>query len=160
MILYHGSPVIVEKPDISLSRDALDFGRGFYTTPLKHQAEWWAAKLKLKQNTNGFVSSYELDEPAMRETATVLEFSEHNEAWLDFIIANRFRQYHSTQYDVVIGGVANDKVFNVLQMYVDGNYDKQEAIRRLRYHKPNVQYCFCSQSVIDRFIRFVSAEKL
>ena len=34
MILYHGSYVEVSKPDISHSRLNVDFGRGFYTTPI------------------------------------------------------------------------------------------------------------------------------
>ena len=32
MILYHGSTVPVEKPEIRISESFLDFGTGFYTT--------------------------------------------------------------------------------------------------------------------------------
>lgn len=35
MILYHGSYCIVEEPNISYSRDSLDFGKGFYLTDIK-----------------------------------------------------------------------------------------------------------------------------
>lgn len=35
MILYHGSYTVVDKPNISYSRDNVDFGKGFYTTPIK-----------------------------------------------------------------------------------------------------------------------------
>jgi len=38
MQLFHGSYLAVEKPDISFSRDNVDFGRGFYTTPIREQA--------------------------------------------------------------------------------------------------------------------------
>ncbi|MDR1827542.1 MAG: DUF3990 domain-containing protein [Methylobacteriaceae bacterium] len=38
MILYHGSSVAVERPDLAYARAMTDFGRGFYTTPLKDQA--------------------------------------------------------------------------------------------------------------------------
>lgn len=35
MILYHGSSLAVPHPDLTHSRRNLDFGRGFYTTPIK-----------------------------------------------------------------------------------------------------------------------------
>lgn len=39
MILYHGSKVIVERPDVVHSRRRVDFGPGFYATPLIEQAK-------------------------------------------------------------------------------------------------------------------------
>ena len=56
--------------------------------------------------------------------------------------------------------VANDKVFDTIQLYLDGLIDKQESIKRLRYDRPNMQYCFRSQAVIDEFLEFVSSEVL
>ena len=38
MILYHTSSLEIQKPNVSFSRDRLDFGKGFYLTPLKEQA--------------------------------------------------------------------------------------------------------------------------
>ena len=48
----------------------------------------------------------------------------------------------ATDNDLVVGGVANDKVFNTVELFFDGLIDKAEAIKRLRYEKPNVQICF------------------
>ena len=56
-----------------------------------------------------------------------------------------------TDYDVVIGGVANDKVFNTVELFFDGLIDKTEAIRRLRYEKPNLQICFRFQKALEDF---------
>ena len=39
MILYHGSYVEVSNPDLSYSRENLDFGKGFYTTTIYEQAK-------------------------------------------------------------------------------------------------------------------------
>ena len=39
MILYHASTSVIELPDILHSRDCLDFGRGFYLTIFREQAE-------------------------------------------------------------------------------------------------------------------------
>ena len=42
MIIYHGSYTEVRKPDIKYSRINLDFGRGFYVTPIEEQAKNWS----------------------------------------------------------------------------------------------------------------------
>lgn len=44
MIVYHGSVIAVENPSVALSKDFLDFGRGFYITYFKEQAEKWAKR--------------------------------------------------------------------------------------------------------------------
>lgn len=46
MILYHGSFLEVAKPDLVHSRHNVDFGRGFYVTPLYEQAVKWCGKFK------------------------------------------------------------------------------------------------------------------
>lgn len=48
----------------------------------------------------------------------------------------------ATDNDLVVGGVANDKVFNTVELFFGGLIGKAEAIKRLRYEKPNVQICF------------------
>ena len=65
----------------------------------------------------------------------------NSEEWLDFILNCRSGK-DSTDYDFVVGGVANDKVFNTVELFFDGLIDKTEAINRLRYEKPNQQMCF------------------
>ena len=158
MILYHGSYVAVVKPDISFSRNNVDFGRGFYTTPIKEQAESWSKRFKRKYGQS-VVSVYSIDESLLRNDALVLEFDSYSEEWLDFIIICR-RGETIGDYDVVIGGVANDKVFDTLQLYFDGLIDKTESIKRLRYEKPNIQYCFRNQIIIEKYLNFISNEVL
>lgn len=51
MNVYHGSDVIVEKPQILQSNRLLDFGIGFYTTSNKEQAIRWAEKVSIRNNT-------------------------------------------------------------------------------------------------------------
>lgn len=64
MIIYHGSYTVVEHPDISFSRDNIDFGKGFYTTPIKDQATKWAEKFK-KQHRSSIISIFEIDEASI-----------------------------------------------------------------------------------------------
>ena len=158
MILYHGSYLTVEKPDISFSRNNLDFGRGFYTTPIKEQAANWSKRFKRKHGQS-VVSSYKVDEPALRGCESVLAFEDYSDEWLDFIISCR-RRKNIGDYAVIIGGAANDKVFDTIQLFLDGLIDKTAAITRLRYEKPNIQYCFRSQQIIDKYLIFISSEVL
>jgi len=156
MMVYHGSYLAVEKPDIAFSRNNLDFGRGFYVTPIREQAISWAARFKRKRGQS-VISAYSLDESQLNKNASILIFDTYSENWLDFIIACR-RGETIGEYDVVIGGIANDRVFDTIQLYLDGLVDKAASLQRLRYDKPNMQYCFRSQCVINEYLKFDYSE--
>ena len=87
----------------------------------------------------------------------ILKFDSYSEEWLDFILNCRTRN-DSADYDIVIGGVANDKVFNTVELYFDSLIDKKEAIRRLRYEKPNLQVCFRTQKALDGYLHYEGSE--
>ena len=156
MILYHGSYVAVENPDISFSRDRLDFGRGFYVTPIKAQAVNWSRRFLARRNIS-VVSAYVIDEQTLIEEAKTLKFESYTEEWLDFIVSCR-SGLDSSDYDLVIGGVANDRVFDTVQLYLDELIEKYEAIKRLMYGEPNIQYTFRSQKIINKHLNFISCE--
>lgn len=157
MILYHGSNIEVVKPDLHYSRKNVDFGMGFYTTPLYEQAVKWCGKFK-RRGGQGIVSHYFFDEKQYN-AFKILKFDSYSEEWLDFILNCRSGN-DTSDYDIVIGGVANDKVFNTVELYFDNLIDKSEAIKRLRYEKPNQQICFRTQAVMDGFLRFEGSEKV
>ena len=69
------------------------------------------------------------------------------------------REQDNSKYDLVIGGVANDKVFNTVELYFDGLIDKNEAIKRLRYEKPNLQICFRTARALSA-LRFLRSEQV
>jgi hypothetical protein len=150
MKLYHGSFTAIPTPDLSFSRDTTDFGKGFYTTTIQLQAEKWAARYK-RRHGSGVVSVYEIDEGELRKNASVLEFGTYSVEWLDFIIKCR-GGLPAGNYDLIIGGIANDDVFNTLTVFFRGFINKTEAIKRLCYEKPNVQYCFKTQSFMDKYL--------
>ena len=157
MILYHGSYMEVQQPDLKHSRQAVDFGRGFYTTPLYEQAKKWCERFT-KQGKCAFISKYTFDETKLEEFK-VLKFDDYSEEWLEFVLNCR-RKIDTSSYDVVIGGVANDKVFNTVELYFDNLIDKKEAIQRLKYEKPNLQICFRSEKVIKSGLDFEGSERL
>lgn len=157
MIIYHGSYMKVSKPDIVHSRRRVDFGKGFYATPLRQQAKKWCDKFK-SFGKKGIISKYTFDETAYSKLK-VLIFKSYSEEWLDFILACRTRK-DIFDYDIVIGGVANDKVFNTVELYFDNLIDKIETIKRLKYEKPNLQICFRTQTAIDKYLHFEGCEEV
>ena len=154
MILYHGSYLEIAEPDLTHSRPNVDFGRGFYVTPMYAQALKWCGKFK-RRGRDGIISRYVFDEGREAELKT-LKFDSYSEDWLDFILNCR-RGKDTTDYDLVAGGVANDKVFNTVELFFDGLIDKKEAIERLRYEKPNLQICFRTEKALE-FLHFERSE--
>jgi len=63
-------------------------------------------------------------------------------------------------YDVVSGGVANDKVFNTVDLYFAGVITKDEALGRLKYEKPNHQLCILNGQMLDRHLHFIKADRV
>ena len=82
MILYHGSYIMVDKPDLLHSRSNVDFGKGFYVTPLYEQAAKWCGKF-LRRGKSGIVSKYTLDEDKF-DKLRILRFESYSEEWLSF----------------------------------------------------------------------------
>jgi len=150
----------IERPDLSFSRKKTDFGQGFYVTPIKEQAVNWARRFSYKGGIC-VVSTYAFpDTPDVKlsDNIRVLEFDSHSFEWLDFITNCRLGMPGDETWDLVIGGVANDKVFDTIQLFFDKLITAEAAIARLRYNKPNFQYCFKKQTLIDKHLRFKSAE--
>ena len=157
MRLYHASTIVIEKPDVLHSRDKLDFGRGFYLTMFREQAIRYAERFT-RRGREAFVNEYELDE----ETPgyNVKSFPSYDEEWLDYVALCRKGQQPEQAYDAVSGGVANDKVFNTVDLYFAGIITKEEALGRLKYEKPNHQLCVLNGQMLDRHLHFINAEKV
>lgn len=157
MIVYHGSWMEVSSPDTIHSRKAVDFGQGFYVTPIWEQAEKWSERFK-RSGKKAVVSCYQLDDAAFIH-CKCLRFETYSEGWLDFILSCRTEKDTSC-YDIVIGGVANDKVYNTVELYFENLIDKGEAIKRLQYEKPNLQICLRTQTVIEKYLTFEGSKTI
>ena len=157
MIVYHGSNQPVEFPDVLHSRPKVDFGAGFYVTPLWDQAISWAERFK-QRGPSAFITEYVLDDEVLSLPRT-LQFAEYSEEWLDFIMACRNGK-KVQDWDVIMGGVANDQVFDTVQLFTSGLIDKSTALGRLKYQKPNYQICLRTQEIIDQYLHFTRSRKI
>lgn len=156
MIVWHGGAVEVSAPDLVHSRKAVDFGPGFYVTPIREQAERWCEKRKRRTGV-ACLSRYAYDETTAADLK-VLRFDTYSESWLDFIVACRAEKDVSS-WDVVIGGVANDKVFDTLEAFFDGFATKAQTIERLQMQQPNLQICFRTQAALSA-LKYLGCEVL
>ena len=156
MKLYHGSTVIVDKPLVSYGRNNLDFGKGFYTTDIQSQAEKWVQRF-ISLGKKGIISIYDFDDSDIFTKYRYKQFQKYNEDWLDFILACRDGSKEYLNYDIIEGGIANDKVFNTVELYFSGLIDKSTALQRLKFEKPNNQICFINQNVLDALLKFESS---
>lgn len=156
MIVYHSSYTSVELPEVRYSRDFLDFGKGFYLTSLYDQAVKYAQRFKRRKN-QAWLSSYEFE--FNPEDWKILQFDSYDREWLIFV-SNCRSGNDNTDYDLVIGGIANDRVIQTIERYFTGELSENEALGLLKYEKPNIQYCIRSQRMLDECLRHKNSERL
>ena len=149
MILYHGSNTYIEEIDLSKSKPNKDFGKGFYLSDNKPQAEQMAKFKALTLGGEPIVTTFEVDDNILSNTNLKVKcFSEYSQDWADFVFANREGNKTDT-YDIVYGPIANDKIGLQMRKLKDGNIDKAEFLNRLKYMQGvTYQYYFGTESAI------------
>lgn len=157
MKLYHSSNVVVEHPDTKHSRKYLDFGCGFYLTSLYDQAVRYAQRFK-RRGQQAWLNTYEFS--LCDETQwNIKRFDAYDEHWLDFVALCRDGK-DVGNYDMIIGGIANDRVIITLDRYFAGEIPQDEALGLLRFEKPNVQYCIRSERMLQECLTYIESEQV
>jgi len=146
MKVYHGSYIEVSIIDLSKCEIGRDFGKGFYVTKLREQAEFWAKRKGRIKNTDGFVTEYTFFENAYKHcNLNVLRFDGYSEDWLDFVVANRSPNAIMHDYDIVEGPVANDDIAQRIFVYLNGKISKEDFLEELKFkYQPSHQIAFCT----------------
>ena len=147
MIVYHGSTVEVNEPEIRIEKFNKDLYFGFYCTTFENQAIRWATRFG-----DGVVNVYEYDD---RNMLNILRFEEMTEDWLDFIVS--CRSGHSHNYDIVEGPMADDTIYNYVQGFIDGKYSREMFWNLARFKKPTHQISFHTISALDT-LEYVGSE--
>ena len=157
MILYHGSNIAIETIDLSKSKPNKDFGKAFYLSEQKQQAEEMAAFTVERFGGNPIVTAFEFDESCLN-TAQIRykSFNEYSREWADFILANRDADTETNihDYDIIYGPIANDSVGRQIFNLKEGYIDFEEFMKRLHYMKGiTFQFAFCTELAISKLIR-------
>lgn len=155
MRLYHGSTCVIEHPDVTRSRPNLDFGQGFYLTSYREQAERWALRKSQFANETPVVNVYDISDDF--SSLNVLSFPENDANWVDFVCRCRRGARDYLDYDLIIGGVADDKVYEAVSMYFRGYWDMETTLQALSYYERNDQYCFVSQKATDAALTYLES---
>lgn len=149
MTVYHGSYASIKNPQIIIGKNTKDFGVGFYCTIIREQAERWA-----KRYNTPMINTYTV---RLDSSLNILEFKEMTEEWLDFIIACRHGEPHD--YDIVIGAMANDQIYNFIADYMDGIITREQFWTMAKFKYPTHQISFCSEKSL-KCLEFVSSEEV
>ena len=150
--LYHGSKDGI-KGDISAtkSRETCDFGRGFYTGDYVEQAE-----LLIKDMGSArLLYTLGVDISKMR----CMDLREKLEEWVLYILCNRneinYLEYpHLTNYidrykdyDVIIGLIADDRLFEALDLFAIGSLTFEGLVYCLTKVSLGNQYVFKNDNI-------------
>lgn len=157
MVLYHGSNIIVNKPQLIEQKRGLDFGPGFYLTTSEDQAVRFS-KIVLKRRKTGsaMVNVYTFDLDEAEKTLAVRKFNGADIEWLRFVVENRLKAYSGNDYDVVIGVVANDTVMPTIQAHLSGFINEEAALITLKTSKLVDQVCLKTERALS-LLHFNSA---
>ena len=167
--VYHGSYMVVDKPDLKKCRSGKDFGKGFYLTTDKEQAIRFA-KIVAKRNgtESGFISEFVI---SSLDGLGTFEFESTDREWLDCIIGNRVSEYKEfagpwLKYDVICGKIADDDTSQTINAYMAGAYGEigsdsavNFAVAMFKPEKLKNQICLKTTKAIKR-ISFVSSQEV
>ncbi len=152
MIVYHGSYTEIFDIDLSKSQSNKDFGKGFYVTKFRNHAESWAVNIARRYHQKPFVTEFMFYERAFEEDRyKVLRFDDYNEDWLNFVILNRDPSFTVNQhdYDLIEGPIADDKVQNRINDFLEDLISKDDFLKELKYHEKTHQICFCTMNALQ-----------
>jgi hypothetical protein len=152
--VYHGGTEPIEHPLVSAGRLGLDFGQGFYVTAMREQAELWADRMARRRKADKILSVYTLDMGALRKKYSYLFFPKYDSDWLNFIANSRTGKRPWANYDCIEGGIANDRVIDMVEAYIAGTATAEFALSELSKHQPNHQICILNQQAIDECLHF------
>ena len=100
----------------------------------------------LGESTKQYVNIYEYTE---NKELNILKFQEATEEWIKFVFMNRQSDELVHKYDIVMGPVADDNLYQVLVGYENGVYNMQETIKRLKTYLLSNQISFHTLKALE-----------
>ena len=171
LTIFHGSPIIIEKPIYGYGNPHNDYGVGFYcTTELELAKEWGT-----KNGEVGYANEYELNLKGLK----ILDLTDSKYSiltWIAILVANREitskfietykdeLEYLKTyeldvfKYDVVIGYRADDAYFAFPRDFVSNNLSLEKLQEIFFLGKLGTQIVLVSKKAFES-LSFVKAHK-
>lgn len=160
--LYHGSPVIVEKPEADKGKSNNDYGKGFYCTEHIELAKEWACG----QATDGYVNHYTLN----LTNLSVLNLTDDNFTilnWLAILVQNRSLRLSTPiakhgkewlvtrflpdycDFDVIVGYRADDSYFSFARSFLSNEISLTQLSHAMKLGKLGEQIVLKSQKAFE-----------
>ena len=170
LILFHGSPEIIQTPEFGKGKSYNDYGKGFYCTEHLELAKEWACT----ENSDGYANKYELE----TEGLSILNLSSEEYTILHWLaLLMQYRQFRVstpvmkrgmgwlkehflidlTPYDVIIGYRADDSYFSFARAFMNNEISLSQLSYAMRLGKLGEQFVLKSPTAFDR-IKFISYE--
>ena len=170
MILYHGSPEIIQTPVYGKGKEYNDYGRGFYCTEHLELAKEWACT----EDEDGYANKYEIDFSGLSvlnlsgEEYTILHWLALLMKYRSFRISTPVMKRGAewleenflldlTSYDVVIGYRADDSYFTFARAFVNNEISLAQLAYAMRLGKLGEQCVIKSPDAFEK-LRFLSYE--
>ncbi len=151
MRLYHGSNLEINDVDFSQCRPYKDFGKGFYTTEIKEQADKMSVRVSNIYGGSPFVTEFDFDESALNsKELNIRVFDKPDREWALFVMNNRNRRAvnldcdcnFDNRYDIVIGPIADDDLALLFRQFENDLIDVESLVRKMKYKKLTNQISF------------------
>ena len=170
MILYHGSPMIVQKPELKKGKKYNDYGQGFYCTKNIEMAKEWACTI----NNDGYSNEYQFD--TLDLSILNLQDTKYNILnWLAILMENRKVDFSNAlaiegskyiienflpdykKYDVIIGYRADDCYFSFVKAFISNTISLSQLSYIMKLGELGEQIVLKTDKAFER-IKFVNAE--
>ncbi|MDO5292102.1 MAG: DUF3990 domain-containing protein [bacterium] len=147
-LVYHFNYKKVEYPVIRKDRMTKDFSWGFYCIETKQYAE------KIAVFKTSVVNVYQVRNI---KSLYIKKFDNYTEEWLEFVMNCRNGSTHN--YDVVIGPMADETIYEYMDAYADGEMNKERFFQDMKEKYPVQQISFHTIKALD-CIKFVECYEI
>ena len=173
LVLYHGSPEIIEKPIYGKGKAYNDYGKGFYCTENLELAKEWACT----EGVDGYANQYEIETDNLRilnlsaDEYTILHWQAllmtYRKLRLSTPVMKRGAEWLKEHflvdiddYDAIIGYRADDSYFSFARAFVNNEIPLGQLSHAMRLGKLGEQFVLKSPKAFEstKFVSYKSAD--
>ncbi len=168
VVLYHGSKSGIKGPVAPISRDRCDFGKGFYMGTEPYQPLTLISDF---EESKFYVTSLDMTGMRVLTVKPDLEWAmlvAYNRGKMDEVRGTSLYEHYAAMskgYDVVVGSIANDRMFYVLDNFFLGNITDKALVMSLSALQLGEQYVAitekaCKQVKIEAEVELSQLERI
>lgn len=168
MLLFHGSKSGIKGDMKPMSREACDFGSGFYMGDKPDQPKGLIAAYpnnkfyEIEYDADGLIEKkFGEDYMSQMEWALFVSYNRAPERMSQYKnVCARYRAYNES-YDMIVGPIADDKMTQVMNLFFGGQLCDKAFIEALQYVKLGSQYVLKTDRACEKKrFRIISEHKL